>query len=76
MYDQRLAALADIQARYQASQQPPAPVDQRDATDIPTPRGAMKIAGLNPDDPWDVQTYNNGYHRLRRLKAQGHYRES
>ena len=43
--------------------------------DIPTPTEAMKICGLNPNDPKDVATYNAGAQRLAGFKRQGMYNE-
>ncbi len=74
LYDQRLYALGTIQAQYEASQRPPEPADRRNDVDL-TPREAMKVSGLDPDNPDDVDTYNRGWHKLQALKARGHYRE-
>ena len=74
-------AMADIRARVQAydamarehvaSQRPP---DRRAAVDL-TPEEAMRVCGMDPRNPNDVNTYNAGCHRLQALKAKGMYRE-
>ena len=39
------------------------------------PRAAMKICGLNPNNPADVQAYQRGQQRLAAEKAKGNYNE-
>src|SRR5579883_1584814 len=52
----------------QQSQQRSSPVDL-------SPAEAMKVCGLDPNKPEDVQTYVNGQQKLAAYKAAGHYRD-
>src|SRR5215813_8574612 len=58
--DARAANLANIGARYEQSQMPP--TRARAEHDL-TPVEAMKVAGLDPNSPEDVRTYNSGVRR-------------
>src|SRR5262249_51813137 len=54
----------------------PPPSPQRSPNDVDlTPVDAMKVCGLNPNDPRDVQTYRAGQQKLAYLKSQGLYKE-
>jgi hypothetical protein len=85
-YDGALAAMRDIAAaraehdalqkyadEYSRPAQSPYPI--ADDGTVLTPAAAMKVCGLDPNNPADVQTYMSNAQKLADLKAKGNYDE-